>query len=148
MPNINDSWDELYNILKLHISQISTNPLSYLELHGLTEVVSKLVFFEDALNGNDCLAHYTSWESVTTMFELNHGVPIVRMYNYELANDPEEGKVKPPEWKELEDKAMNELFDNLFDNEESLKDQMVVDSAFGCSFSSGPCSGVGDDMTY
>lgn len=148
MTNIDDSWNRLYDILKLYISRISKNPLNYLELHGLTEVVSKLVFFEDALNENDRLAHYTSLENVMKMFDLNHGVPVVRMYNYELANDPEEGKIKPPEWKKLEDKAMNKLFGTLFENEESLKNQVAFDRAFGCSFSSGPCSGVGDDMTY
>ena len=53
-----------------------------------------MVFFEDTLNVDACLAHYTSWENVIKMFGLNHGVPIVRMYNYELANDPEEGKIR------------------------------------------------------
>lgn len=148
MASIDDSWNGLYDILKLYISRISTDPLNYLELHGLTEVVSKLVFFEDSLSQNDCLTHYTSLANVVKMFDPSHGDPIVRMYNYELANDPEEGKIKPPEWKELEDKAVNELFGALFENEESLKDQIAVGSAFGCSFSSGPCGGVEDDMTY
>lgn len=148
MSDITGSWDTLYNTLKSCISRIPKDPLNFLELHGLNRGVADLVFFEDTLSVEARLAHYTSWENVIKMFELNHGVPIIRMYNYELANDPEEGKIKPPEWEALEDKAVNELFGDLLGRNESLKDLMVTESAFGCSFSSGPRSGVGDDMTY
>ncbi len=148
ISNIDGSWGALYNILKSCIRRIPKDPLYYLELHGLTRAVSELVFFEDTLSADARLAHYTSWENVIKMFGLNHDIPVVRMYNYELANDPEEGKIKPPEWEAVEDKAVNELFGDLVVDKESLKNLMVIESAFGCSFSSGPCNGVGDDMTY
>ena len=67
MSDIDGSWDALYNILKSCISRIPKDPLYYLELHGLTQAVSELVFFEDTLSVDARLAHYTSWANVIKM---------------------------------------------------------------------------------
>ena len=72
------------------------------------------------------------------------GVEILRMYNYESANDPEEGSIKPPEWTRLEKKAKNLLHE--YDPEGS-EERGRGGSTYGCSCSTnGP--GVEDDLMF
>ena len=80
------------------------------------------------------------------MFSPSVDTPILRMYNYEHSNDPDEGQIIPPEWKEVIYEA-NWLDKYLKDGNLWKREMKFGGSTYGCSFSSGP-TGVEDDLTY
>ena len=117
----------------------------YRRLPDLLERNSKLVLYDDSLEQGVNLVHYTTWENALKMFDENQEIPVLRMYNYEQANDPEEGKIKPPEWKSIEMSARSDWIDDILGK--SRYNWAEESSAYGCSFSSGPTE-VEDDLTY
>ena len=91
------------------------------------------------------LAHYTSWENLLGIFRTQDGeCPVLRMYNYEMVNDPEEGKVMPLEWKEL-----NTRIDDLLEKYDPGSDEGRAGNTYACSFSTKEQGvEVEDDLTF
>ena len=89
------------------------------------------------------LAHYTSWKKLLEMFEVQgEECPVLRMYNCETANDPEEGKIVPPEWRDLSAEV-----DDLLRKNDPRGDEREAVSTYACSFST-KNKGVEDDLTF
>ena len=154
MTGVGDSWDHLTTGL-VHISEIgSRNPSYYRTIIGLFERIPEPVLYEDRPDQKDNLVHYTTWKSALEMFkedqksEENKKSPVLRMYNYEHSNDPDEGKIKPPEWEDVEKDARASWIDDVLKSRSYWVEDMIHGwSTYGCSFSSGP-PGVEDDLTY
>lgn len=154
MTGAGDSWDDLTAGL-VHIREVgSRNPSYYRTIVGLFERIPEPVLYEDRPEPKDNLVHYTIWKSALEMFKEgqksaeNQKSPVLRMYNYEHSNDPDEGKIKPPEWKKVEEDARASWIDDVLENRNNWVEDMIHGwSTYGCSFSSGP-AGVEDDLTY
>ena len=140
---VNESWDRLFAFLRDVKGEEGSHTIVEERLPG---IVRQLVWYDDKPKaGSGGLAHYTSWERMLKMFDVEQGAsPVLRMYNYESANDPEEGSIKPPEWTKLEKKARNLLHE--YDPAGS-EERDRGGSTYGCSFSTnGP--GVEDDLMF
>ena len=148
MIGVEDSWDDLASDLR-HISERgSKKPSYYQTILGLFDRIPELVLYDDRLNTKDNLVHYTTWKSALEMFKEGQEFPVLRMYNYEQSNDPDEGQIKPPEWEKIEEEARSRWIDDILKDGDNWKEDMTLESnTYGCSFSSGP-SGVEDDLTY
>ena len=143
-----DSWKRLIE----HLSQIKTLGPSDPGIYGgylesLPGFFRELGLFRDTLGGDESLAHYTSWEKTVEILGRGIGT-VIRMYNYELANDPREGQIPRKEWEEVEDGAswLNEALSEP--GEHSGGGAGKQGSAYGCSFSSGAKKDVGDNLTF
>lgn len=135
--SVEESWNNLYALLR----DIRTENLYRVARERLPGCVRDLVLYDDKLETTSGgLVHYTSWGNLLKMLDIQGGrVPVLRMYNYESANDPEEGKIELPEWSELK-KVVGNLIGEY-------SDQMQGGSAYGCSFSTnGP--GVEDHLMF
>ena len=111
----------------------------------LSSSVRDMVLYDDkmAMTRKIELAHYTPWENLLEMFEVqNEEFPVLKMYNCETANDPEEGKIVPSEWRDL-----NTEIDNLLKRHDPQGDEREVCSTYACSFST-KHKGVEDDLTF
>ena len=88
--------------------------------------------------------HYTSWENMLKILDAEEEFgPVFRMYNYEMANDPEEGNIKPRNWRRFENAARDLCpEDAVEDGDENRKR-----STYGCSFSTDGV-GVEDDLMF
>ena len=147
MTNVRDSWDHLASKLR-HICERGSKQSNYfLTIRGLFDEEPKLVLYDDTLEPGVDLIHYTTWKNALEMFKKNQRKPILRMYNYEQSNDPNEGQIKPPGWGKIETEARCFFDEFLKDDGRWTKDMTLGWSTYGCSFSSGP-SGVEDDLTY
>lgn len=106
----------------------------------LQSQVRRVRFYDDMQNQQTerCFAHYTSWRSFHAI--LNQEQPLMRMYNYETANDPLEGQIFPEGWKEIREKA------RCMGNVQGADDRSQPGGTYGCSFSSGT-EDIGDDLT-
>ena len=89
-----DSWLMVSNLLEI-VDEIK-------ESHRIADDVLSggvrdMVLYDDEWRGRGIeLAHYTSWEKLLKIFEVHdEECPVLRMYNCETANDPEEGKEAP-----------------------------------------------------
>lgn len=102
----------------------------------LNALVNQVTYHKDKWNSqkDGRLAHYTSWENVLAI--LIADLPVLRMYNYEVANDPLEGHIVPPEWTKVWTKHERFL--------RTLNLDISTDT-YGCSFSSG--RDIDDDLT-
>lgn len=106
----------------------------------LQREVRRIRFYDDTRDQRtgSCFAHYTSWSSFLAI--LNQERPLMRMYNYETANDPLEGQIYPEGWKEVRERARcMGSFDGTYDHQHP-------GDTYGCSFSSG-AEDIGDDLT-
>lgn len=143
-----ESWQRLVDQLSEIERRGPDNPRIY---RGYLEPVAvffrNLVLFEDVLDLNERLAHYTSWERAVAIMEGGDKAAI-RMYNYEIANDPREGEICRPEWSEVETQAG--WLDEVLAGEDigSHGDVIAQGSAYGCSFSSGAKDTIGDDLNF
>lgn len=143
-----ESWQRLMDQLSEIERRGPDNPRIY---RGYLEPVilffRNLTLFEDVLDVKEGLAHYTSWEKAVAIMEKD-AEPAVRLYNYEIANDPREGMICRPEWNEVEDQAR--WLDEVLAGEEvgSHGDVRTQGSAYGCSFSSGAKCDIGDDLNF
>ena len=140
-----ETWNELVDCLKA----IQTNQEYSQVGEKLPDCIRKLVLYDDTLTGSSRspvrLVHYTPWDRVLKMFDVgNGGHPVLRMYNYEFANDPEEGNIRPPEWKRL-DEEVEELLSEY--DPEGSEERIRGGSTYGCSFSSNG-NGVEDDLMF
>ncbi len=140
---VSESWEKLFKFLREETGGVGSHTVVEERLPGF---VRQLVWYHDELAANSGgLVHYTSWERMLKMMDVEHGAPpILRMYNYEAANDPQEGSIKPPEWTALEKKARNLL--HKYDPEGS-EERDRGGSTYGCSFSTNG-SGVEDDLMF
>ena len=145
---VENSWNRLFDFLR----EVKTKDRPHEEVdQKLPEYVQQLVWYDDVMpEESGGFVHYTSWENILKIFNANKGKnqenekPILRMYNYEYANDPEEGKIKPREWKKVERKAKDLL--HKYDPEGS-EERTRGGSTYGCSFSTNG-KGVGDDLMF
>lgn len=147
MTDVKRSWDNLIAELR-HISERGSKDADlFLTIRGLFDRIPKLVLYDDSPEPGISLVHYTTWKNAVDMFNTNHKSPVLRMYNYEQSNDPDEGQIKPPEWKDVEEDA-DWFSDFLKDDSRWTEDMKFGGSTYGCSFSSGPSDVVEDDLTY
>ena len=145
MTDVKRSWDNLIAELR-HIRERGAVDADYfMTIRGLFEKIPELVLYDDSPSGIS-LVHYTTWKNALDMFCADHENPVLRMYNYEQSNDPDEGQIRPPEWEEVEREA-NWLEEFMKDDSRWAEDMKFGGSTYGCSFSSG-LSDVEDDLTY
>ncbi len=106
----------------------------------LQKQVRRVRFYNDKRNHEteSCFAHYTSWSSFLAI--LNQERPLMRMYNYETANDPQEGQIYPEGWREVGERA------RCIGDVNGADDRSQPGDTYGCSFSSGT-EDIGDDLT-
>ena len=141
----NTGWDDLFEKLRAAVERGSANPHYLLTVRVLFDEIPKLALYDDSSAGIS-LVHYTTWKNALNMFDQEVEFPVLRMYNYEQSNDPDEGQIIPPEWKQVIDEA-NWLDKYLRDGSLWKRDLKIGGSTYGCSFSSGS-KGVEDDLTY
>lgn len=140
MTDVKSSWNDL--LAELH----DIRERGAENVDGFVDKIPKLVLYDDSLDTGISLVHYTTWKNALDMFSADHKDPVLRMYNYEQSNDPDEGQIRPPEWEEVEQEA-NWLDEFLKDDIRWAEDMKFRGSTYGCSFSSGPPD-VEDDLTY
>lgn len=142
MTDSKTSWDNLMAELRQIIERGSKNDDYFLSIPGLFERIPELVLYDDSSKQGVCLVHYTTWKNASDMFNVSRESPVLRMYNYEQSNDPEEGRIKPPEWKKVEEDAA--CLNKFLGHDSHWREE----STYGCSFSSGLSDVVEDDLTY
>ena len=148
VKNVQESWGALISKLRQISEDGPSRPIYYQMIPDLLGKSSELVFYDDLPESTVNLVHYTTWNNVLEMLKENQETPIMRMYNYEQSNDPEEGQIKPPEWEAIEKEARSTWIDSILKNGDRRRGDMTLElNTYGCSFSSGP-SGVEDDLTY
>ena len=141
---VDQSWEKLL----AYLGELQTgNQEYYRVVHArLPECVKEFVLYDDKPRlDSGGFVHYTSWERFLNILDDDkREEPLFRMYNYEFANDPEEGNTKPLEWKQCEDKAreLSQNFDPHWNGERSRKR-----SIYGCSFSTNG-DGVEDNLMF
>ena len=147
---VNRSWENLFSYLE---SLQAGNEHYRVVGERLLALVQRLALYEDEPERHSGgLVHYTSWEKMLNILEVDEGQdPLFRMYNYEMANDPEEGNIKPQEWTKFEQHA-RDLCRGFGDD--SSSDDIVNGSisnrrrsTYGCSFSTNG-KGVEDDLMF
>lgn len=132
------SWDMVSNVFRA----VKNNRLYRAADERFSGAVRGMVMYRHEVTEMG-LAHYTSWENLLKMFRTQDGeCPVLRMYNYEMVNDPEEGKVMPPEWREL-----NAEVNDLLEKYDPGSDESRSGNTYACSFSTKE-QGVEDDLTF
>jgi len=115
------------------------------QLKRLDQAIKELVFYDDSPDVGEHLVHYTSWERALAI--LNESEPVLRSYNYERTNDPQEGKLWRRAWDGLRKEA--EWFDRFLPSYDQtlLRSGRSTGSTYGCCFSAGGL-GVEDNLTF
>lgn len=141
-----ESWKNLLSHLSAKKREVTKDSLLYTLSKDLPELLRKFVFYDDHLEKDYYLVHYTSWENALAIFQPDAS-PTMRMYNYETANDPQEGRLWRKGWNGV--KAASEWLDEYSpEHERTLKDSgRSMGSTYGCAFSSG-IDGMEDDLTF
>ncbi len=136
------SWKVLFETLQ----EIAAHGLFRVAGERLAAPVRTLVLYDDSLPARGVgLAHYTSWENLLKIFDSEkEECPVFRMYNYESANDPEEGKIMPPEWRTL-DREISLLLRKY--NPETEESRAQAGSTYGWSFSTND-KNIEDDLVF
>ena len=162
MSNVKDSWDNFTSELQRVCEHGSKKPEYYRAVRTVFDQIQQLALYDDCPSKAKVdLVHYTTWSNALNMFKTlkitdqvesrteSGCLPMLRMYNYEQSNDPDEGRIKPPALEKIEKriisfaKSLNSLkYDNLW-----VERIASGTDIYGCSFSSGP-SGIEDDLTY
>ena len=158
--SVKDSWDNLASELRRVGKRGLEKPKNYLAIRSLLDQIQYLTLYDDFPSMTEInLVHYTTWDSALRMLKNINianqaGVyevvkPNLRMYNYEHSNDPDEGRIKPPELKDIEKKVIDlAKFSKSGTYSDFWIERMKTGTGtYGCSFSSGP-SGIEDDLTY
>ena len=116
MKAVSENWRELMEELRRIGRRGFERPAYTQNIHGLLlKEIPNLILYEDLARPDaDRLVHYTSWENALNMFSGNEN-PVLRMYNYEQSNDPDEGKIRPREWKDVLQNA--EWADKILEND-------------------------------
>ena len=153
MSPMDSTWKSLLNHLA-DLSQEDPESEKFQKLIAeLPKQVDNLVLYSDSLTRKQSLVHYTSWGRGLAI--LRQKDPVMRMYHYELANDPEEGKILPKSWKAVYKEAgdwissWQKTHRSLFSEGTSENADNPIESgdAYGCSFSSNG-DGVEDKLTF
>ena len=141
--SIERNWKRLFDLLE----EIQRKDLYKVAGERLAGCVRDLVLYDDRLDeASGGLAHYTSWENLIKILDVRREeTPVLRMYNYESANDPEEGRIRPIEWSELEKEA--EAFSEKYGVARDGSERRRGGSTYGCSFSAGG-EGVEDHLMF
>lgn len=146
----NRSWENLFGYLK----RLQAGDEHYRVVgERLLALVQRLALYDDRPEQHSGgLVHYTSWEKMLNILEVEEGQdPLFRMYNYEMANDPEEGNIKPLEWIQVEQRARDLCRefgdDSNSDDSVGVRDKDRKRSTYGCSFSTNG-KGVEDDLMF
>ena len=146
MSGMEESWDKLSKQLKSIGQRVRADGREFSLTEALPKLVREFVFYDDQLEQGHYLVHYTSWENLLGMFGPGTD-PIMRMYNYETANDPQEGQLWRRAWEGVES-ASKWLDDYLPDHEKALlKSGRSIGSTYGCAFSSDE-GAIEDDLTF
>lgn len=136
--------DALNDLLESALAARGLNRFPAL-VDAVSAQLGRVVFYDDALADEQELVHYTSWKRALAI--LRDDRPVLRMYNYELSNDPQEGVLWRRAFDRLNDETMW-LHDYLPEYEKTLLDfDRNTGSTFGCSFSS-DVGGVEDNLTF
>ena len=140
-PTMESSWKALLE----QVSAVGDRLGDSDPLEKVDTAIKELVFYEDHLASSECLVHYTSWENALAI--LNESEPVLRSYNYERTNDPQEGKLWRRAWDGLREKA--EWFDRFLPSYDQtlLRSGRSTGSTYGCCFSAGGL-GVEDNLTF
>ena len=139
------SWSGLIQQMGLIRERIGdarqTGPL----VGAFSELVSSHVFYDYDGPNEGHLVHYTSWGSALEILEAD--CPVLRMYNYESTNDPQEGKLLRHVWREQDEEA--KWLDAFIPEHEAMLGELgrSTGSTYGCAFSSG-VGGAEDNLTF
>ena len=153
MSLMDSTWKDLLDHLA-DLNQEKVESERFQELiEELPKRVDNLVLYSDGLTSKQSLVHYTSWGRGLAI--LRQKDPVMRMYHYELANDPEEGKILPKSWKAIYEEADDWISswssaDGSLLSEgtsKSVSSPIEGGDAYGCSFSSNG-DGVEDKLTF
>ena len=131
VPTMESTWMTLLEEVSAVSDRLDdANPLS-----DVDTAVKELVFYDDRLATSEYLVHYTSWEKAVAI--LKEPDPMIRSYNYERTNDPQEGRLWRAGWGELATQAAH--MDNLLPSYDQvlLRSGRSMGSTFGCCFSAG-----------
>lgn len=146
MKTMEDSWRELLGQVAAAKPHARDPRKSGSLAEALVGQLGDFVFYNDVLPSEQHLVHYTSWEKALEILEDDDG-PTLRMYNYEQANDPQEGKLWRDAWADVKESAS--WLDAYLPEYESilLSSGRSTGSTYGCSFSA-DVGGVEDNLTY
>lgn len=162
MNKVNDSWRNFTSELQRVYDRGFEKPEYYRAVRTVFDQIQQLALYDDCpIESKIDLVHYTTWSNALNMFKRtqstdrvddwieNSCLPILRMYNYEQSNDPDEGRIKPPALKKIEKKVMGfvKSLDSSKYDSVWIEKMITGTGAFGCSFSSGS-PGIEDDLTY
>ena len=144
-PTMESSWKALLEQVSAVGGCLDDRQKLGKQLKQLDQAISDLVFYDDSLNMDEHLVHYTSWENALAI--LGEPKPMLRSYNYEWTNDPQEGRLWRKAWDGLA--AGAERMDKLLPSHDQtlLRFGRSTGSTFGCCFSTGG-SGVEDNLTF
>ena len=146
METMATSWSSLLKRLDAVRGKLDDPTRLAAYADALSGHLGKIVFYDDQLPQRQNLVHYTSWERALAILQ-DPDEPTLRMYNYERANDPQEGKLWRKAWSGLSKEAAW-LDDHLPEHEKTLLELgRSTGSTYGCSFSSS-VGGVEDNLTY
>ena len=146
VSNVEETWTYLLSYMN-RISELGPNrpnlrkAIPYL----FNSLIPNLILYDDYLQPQHSLVHYTKWEHALSMFSSDKERPVLRMYNLEHSNDPEEGKIKPKEWEKIERDA--KWINRALKSDLNWNNLETGGSTYCCSFSSGPF-GVEDELMY
>lgn len=114
-------------------------------LEKVDTAIKDLVFYDDPADVGEHLVHYTSWESALAI--LKEPRPVLRSYNYERTNDPQEGRLWRAAWNGLATHAGR--MDNLLPSYDQalLRSGRSTGNTFGCCFSAGGRD-IEDNLTF
>lgn len=162
MSNVKDSWKSFTLELQRVCERSSEKPEYYEAVRTVFNQIQQLALYDDCPSEAKVdLVHYTTWSNALNMFKSirdsdrleirteSSSLPMLRMYNYEQSNDPDEGRIKPPALEKIENEVINFVkslnsvkYDNLW-----LEKMTSGTDTYGCSFSSGSF-GIEDDLTF
>ena len=131
VPTMESTWMTLLE----EVSAVSDRLDDMNPLGKVDTAVKELVFYDDHLATSEYLVHYTSWERALAI--LKESDPMIRSYNYEQTNDPQEGRLWRAGWGKLATRAAD--MDNLLPSYDQalLRSGRSMGSTFGCCFSAG-----------
>ena len=140
-PNMESTWKALLE----QVSAVGDRLGDSYPLDTVDTAIEELVFYDYSLDVDEHLVHYSSWERALAI--LKESEPVIRSYNFERTNDPQEGRVWRKAWDGLKSEA--EWFDRFLPSYDRtlLGSGRSVGSTFGCCFSAGG-PGVEDNLTF
>ena len=139
--NMESSWKALLDQVSAVSGRLdASDPLACVDA-----AIKDLVFYDDSLGLEEHLAHYTSWENALAI--LKEEKPVIRSYNYERTNDPQEGRLWRRVWDAMKKDA--DWFDGFLPDYDQtlLASGRSVGTTFGCCFSAGGPR-VEDNLTF